>query len=768
MARPKRPKKEQHVFSILSAVSQENRVDILRMLTDIPSLTFTELMQKLKLDPKKDAGRFTYHLKALIDNKLISKSKDRPQGYTLTPLGRTIIELMAEIDDAWKSTGLKVKTSRLTIEDFNRDRIKEALVNEAGVGVQLAGRIAREAEERLIKFNVQNLTAPLIRELVNAILLERGMEKEQQALARVGLPVYDLQQLISGSQPHQHPSPESVQHVIGDSVLREYLVRKFLPTKVADAHIRGDIHIDHSSYWLTRPWTLQHDPRLFFTHGIPSLQAGSTIGPPETFLDALLLIAKVLQRGQTNIAGEQGIDHFNVVLAPFVDKREPLKQLRKYLRIFIEEINLVPAGRGGRPSSTTLTMDIGIPEYFSRQTAIGARGQEVGIFELYERPANTILSIFLDVLLEGDSQNRPFINPTIIVRLDKRVFSEKNKDLLMKIFRATRNFSNVIFLNNTPEWQREGVVYTGNRERLTASRKGGWELETIRTGILDTVTINLPRLAFDANRNESRFFSKLDEQLEVTAAALQSKRRLFEEQLRIKNYPFLTNQFQGETYYRLAQSRLGISYIGLPEAVTSLTQSSLEGKSSLNLAQKIANHIEGFCTAQNAETGYLWTSGPISEVMAAYRLAQADREQYKAIKQGLVGLQIPRRYSIGNTLNIETFDVELEIHSTLHKHQPAGHYFPVTPSKEKSIDNEYQIAKNICEQYDIGLFGFWMAYTFCRLCHEKWEGIHFICPNCRASSENLTQIVRSPVRFTPLSTVDPTLRGIWLDRAVGD
>jgi ribonucleoside-triphosphate reductase len=673
---------------------------------------------------------------------------------------------MAELDDAWKSTGLKVKTSRLTIEDFNRDRIKHALINEAGIGAQLAGRIAREAEERLIKFNVQNLTAPLIRELVNAILLERGMEKEQQSLARVGLPVFDVQQLLSGSSSQYFSSPEMVQHVIGDSVLQEYLMRKSLPNKVADAHLRGDIHVDHASYWLTRPWTLQHDPRLFFTHGLHLTQARPSISPPETLLDALLLIAKIFQWGQTNIAGEQGIDHFNVFLSPFLDKRESTKQIRKSMRIFLEELNLVPAGRGGTPPSITLTLDIGIPEILHNQTAIGPKGQDVGVYASYEKNANILVSSLIDVLLSGDSQKRPFIFPTLVVRLNRKTFSDKNKDLLLNIFKATRSFSNVIFINHTPEWQGESAVYTGNRERLTATPKGGWELGTLRTGVLDSVTINLPRLAYDANRNEGRFSTRLMEQLETAATALESKRKLFEKQLRTKNYPFLTMKFKGESYYRLAQSRLVISYVGLPEAVSALTSSALTTETGLKHGIKLVTQIDTFCKTLNRETEHIWVSGPVSNPTAAYRLAEADREHYSQQTQKPLGIQIPKGYSIGNTQNIDTFDIELDLHSKLQKLQPAGHYFPITPDIDNPPEHEFHIAKNICEQYEIGFFGFWNAYMFCNVCNQKWKGIHYICPNCRASAENLNQIVRLPARFTPLNMLDIPQREVWKQQSL--
>jgi len=65
----------------------------------------------------------------------------------------------------------------MTIEEFDRTRIASSLVKEAGMPQSLANEVATEAEERLLKISTSYLTAPLIRELVNTILVERKLDE---------------------------------------------------------------------------------------------------------------------------------------------------------------------------------------------------------------------------------------------------------------------------------------------------------------------------------------------------------------------------------------------------------------------------------------------------------------------------------------------------------------------------------------------------------------------------------------------------------------
>src|SRR5260370_18780776 len=100
----------------------------------------------------------------------------------------------------------------MTIEEFDRTRIAKSLVSEAGMPQALANEVSSEAEERLLRFGTTYITAPLIRGLVNTILVERKLEEYRHRLTRLGLPVNDVTGLI----------PEAGQKHLDSSLVERY------------------------------------------------------------------------------------------------------------------------------------------------------------------------------------------------------------------------------------------------------------------------------------------------------------------------------------------------------------------------------------------------------------------------------------------------------------------------------------------------------------------------------------------------------------------
>ncbi|MCK5592910.1 helix-turn-helix domain-containing protein, partial [Candidatus Bathyarchaeota archaeon] len=175
---------------VLKAVASSIRLKVLNLLLNRGPLSYTEIMKILRLNPTRDAGRFAYHLKYLLKADLIEPDAEAKK-YRLTDLGRTIIDVTEDIEKRFfKRKKMLVRTSRLAMEEFDRNKIIDSLAREANVPIDLAQKIARETEGRLSEFKTKYLTAPLIREFVNAVLVEKGLAEYRHKLTRLGLPVY--------------------------------------------------------------------------------------------------------------------------------------------------------------------------------------------------------------------------------------------------------------------------------------------------------------------------------------------------------------------------------------------------------------------------------------------------------------------------------------------------------------------------------------------------------------------------------------------------
>ncbi|HET6581088.1 MAG TPA: anaerobic ribonucleoside-triphosphate reductase, partial [Methanoregula sp.] len=151
-----------------------------------------------------------------------------------------------------------VRTSDGHIIEWNRDRIVRQIVQETklvetfygyeGADELTAQDIALEVENRIKNMGLKSLSGPLIREIVNITLLERGMIQYRNVSTRVGTPVYDAHQIDVGRGFEAHDNAnlqenaETSHKKKADKISKEqYLLQ--LPPDLADHHLSGEMHI---------------------------------------------------------------------------------------------------------------------------------------------------------------------------------------------------------------------------------------------------------------------------------------------------------------------------------------------------------------------------------------------------------------------------------------------------------------------------------------------------------------------------------------------
>ena len=71
--------------------------------------------------------------------------------YFLTDLGKMVLDVADRVEKkAVKPRGMVVRTSHLTLEEFDVNKIANSLIKEGKVPAELAAKAAKEAEKRLI------------------------------------------------------------------------------------------------------------------------------------------------------------------------------------------------------------------------------------------------------------------------------------------------------------------------------------------------------------------------------------------------------------------------------------------------------------------------------------------------------------------------------------------------------------------------------------------------------------------------------------------
>lgn len=240
----------------------------------------------------------------------------------------------------------KVRTTQGTMESFDATKIIESLITEAHLSRANAQLIAVRVMDRIVASGIKFLSGPLIREMCNSVLAEMGFEQERIEYTRVGIPMWDLNQLIN--DPGDHTSnanlmrnPETIAKLVHDQVMEQHTYLS-IPSHLADAHLKGDIYIKDREYFSTRDYCATWDLRQVLKLGIAPDGLGgmhsSAAGPAQHLHVAVNHSAIWLAAAQSSfsvtpeqevlISDEEGTRL--VPIGPFVDrvmKQKPCKQI---------------------------------------------------------------------------------------------------------------------------------------------------------------------------------------------------------------------------------------------------------------------------------------------------------------------------------------------------------------------------------------------------------------------------------------------------------
>lgn len=709
---------------VLKAVSSGLRLKILTLLYERGPLSYTEIMNLLRLNPVRDAGRFAYHLKQLLKTDLIEPEVENKK-YKLTDLGRKVVNFADDLEEsAYVRRRMLVRTSRLAIEEFDRNKIAQSLIKEANVPVDLAQKIARETEKRLQETGAKYLTAPLIREFVNAILIERGLEEYRHKLTRLGMPVYDVTNLIKDLS-ESGSNVEDVHRRASNAVIGEYTLLSILPRDIADAHLSGDLHLNNIGCWILKPCEIIHDLRLFLRRGlrIEGWRPLLPCDPPEDFRSALSLAEDILRLTNPEVSGVQVIDYFNIFLAPFLIGYDP-EEVKRSLRLFLTEINhSIP--------KAALGIELSTPTFLAEEEINYAGEKELKYSDITEESAR-LASLIIDVMLE---EPRPCISPLLIIKVRSESIKDDTwRSILYKSHRLAIEKGGVYFANLGSEGQPPSS-YTTAGSRLSGDWTGDWELDIIRTGSIESIILNIPRVSYNSGGNIRAFFERLYDLSEKAVRALEIKYLTMKQRVKEGLLPFLSGRTDGDIYYRLENATRLVSFVGLNEAVEHMTGERIgESSEALKFAEEILNHLAENIKELSSKSSARCALSSANSHEASYRLASLDVEEYG---WGRVKVQGDRNNPSYTYMNITGWEGEAEIEDRLtlesrfHRLTPGGHLAIIPINNiEASAEKLLEISEEIIKKYPLGLYYYESGILYCTNCQRTFHGNLLKCPSC--------------------------------------
>jgi len=720
---------ERFSSEVLDAASAPVRLQILKLLASKGPLPYTEIMTTNKLDPIRDAGKFVYHLKTLKKAHLVAVEKGTKK-YGITELGERLVEFSRDLEEyAAASKGrLFVRTSRMTIEEFDRSKIARSLVTEAGMPQTLASEIAVEAEERLLRFGTTYLTSPLIRELVNTILVERKLEEYRHKLTRLGLPVYDVSMLIREAA-QKHLDSGWVQTSAGSAVTGEYVLLQGIDKQLADAHISGRIHLDEADSWILKPSQFFHDLRPVFESGFPGRQT------PTTLESALAMVQKLISVGKREISGEQVFANFNIFLAPFV-KGTTGQQVRDAVSIFIHALNWDELSNV-LPPRVTIGLARDAPSQLQTQPAIGPGGKKSGVYGDYAREASDLFRIIIESAVEI-SRRTPIVNPSLVVTISQDRLGEQD-ELLTTAFESSAKFSIPNYLVQNPV----APLAVSSEGCMFLDREYG------RGAIIGTVHVNLPRAAYESSGKDDKFLQTVHAAALETVTALEVRSRAVAERMREGILPLLSWRPDGTAYYGSNTPVAEIGLLGLSEAVKSHSHSDLGEKQTLALAKRVVETVRRAVQEADA-SGLKLTIGLHPSPEASSRLALIDAERFGFSTLVYQGSKknpyyndmpaIPLAQKVG-------FATRASVEGELQKLLDGGSVLSLRLGPKVGLSILSRAARELGEA-GVRSFTFSTVRSQCQNCGQSASGVQSRCASC--GSDRLTVLGKYSGRIIPL------------------
>jgi len=530
---------------------------------------------------------------------------------------------------------LFVRTSNEDIASWNRQKIIDALVRETYVDVDTAEQISKEVQDIIIASKISWVTAPLIRELVDAKLIERGLEKARKMHTRLGVPLFDVDQLIlhpnkeNANVPH---GPEATNLTLAESIKKEYALLKVFSEDVGDAHMRGDIHL-HDLGFIDRPYCSGQSLEYIKKFGLNlpnSLSMAKPAKHPEVLLAHMVKFAAALQ---SNFAGAIGWDAVNLFFAPYLSDLSD-REVKQLAQMLIFEFSQQAVARGGQAIFTDINLYWEVPKHFEDVPAIGPGGGFTGkTYAAYEKDAQRFVWALFDVFKEGDGTGRPFFFPKPLVHITEKFFrTEGHEEFLLHICDIASEKGNTYFV-----FDRGSTAKISQCCRLSFKLKQSdyddakqpWKM---RYCALQNVTINLPRLGYNSKKDDAKLFANLSSMIELAVKAHVEKKAFIEQLLALgENGPLalLTMNKDGAPYLRMKRATFLIGMVGLNELVKVHTGEELhESKKSLKFGLKVIAHMKLLTEKLSEQYGMRLVLEQTPAESTAYRFAKLDLKDY--------------------------------------------------------------------------------------------------------------------------------------------
>ncbi len=578
-------------------------------------------------------------------------------------------------------------------------------------------------------------------------------------------------------------SPAGMMMKFASETTKPFVDDYLLSPEAREAVRNGYLHIHDKDYYPTKSLTcVQHPLDRILKYGF---NAGHGESRPAKRIETASIIGCIsLETAQNEMHGGQAIPAFDFYLAPFVRSSfvEEVKNVEALsgedysdlYEIELDDFIKRPLdGLKGREralqhavNKTVGRVHQAMEAFIHNMNTIHSRGGNQVVFSSINYGTDTsaegrcIIRELLASTYEGVGNGATAIFPIQIWKKKRGVSylpGDRNYDLYQLACKVTarRFFPNFVNLdatfNHHEKWKADDplrynyeVATMGCRTRVFENRFG--EKTSIGRGNLSFSTINIVRIAIecmsikDSDERIARFFSKLDEILEITARQL-CDRFDFQKTAMAKQFPLLMSRlWNGSESLRpddtiesvINQGTLGIGFIGLAECLIALTgkhhgESDEAQKLGLRIISHMRSRVNEFSGRYNHNFSVLATP---AEGLSG-KFTAKDRKTFGIIP----GVTDKTYYTNSNHVPVYYHCSprhKAKIEAPYHELTGGGHIFYVEIDGD-ATHNPQAIADivDLMDKYNIGYCSVNHNRNRCMDCgYENADDLMEVCPKC--------------------------------------
>lgn len=670
---------------------------------------------------------------------------------------RESLKVRKRIQQHTNSTDLALLVTPLAkdeIANWDKGRIALALQKEANISEDIALEIASSVEKRLFDSGLTQISTSLIRELVDNELFERGLEKKLAKQSLIGMPTYDLEQLIFSKSCENSNiasnNPEAVNLSIAETILKQYMLQKIFSEDVANAHLRGVIHIHDLGY--PRAYCSSHSLEYLkkyglelgnlFTTSAPAKYARTLTGHLNTFLASL----------QAYYAGALGVGFLNIFYAPYLEDLDD-KQMKQEAQYLIFSASQNAFSRGSQSLFIDFNIHSGIPHYLQKIPAIGPKGRYTGkTYGEYDSTVKKFCRAMLEVWQEGDRDARVFAFPKCDLHVSKESFTDPEQFELLKYACL------IASENGTPYFVfdrgDEAVLSQCCRLRQKITDKYMIEHpESMRFCGFQNITINLPQAAYRAGKgNLEGVLKEIEYAMDLAIKAHLEKKRFIAQMMSEPGMPMWEvgkPAKDGRPYIDLQQATYILGLIGLNECLQYFTGQELhESDEILKLGLKIIAFMYKKTEEYGKKYGLKFSLEESPAESACRRLPKVDLRQFPQAADVVKGDLDRDRYYYTNSIHFRAdapvdLITRIQKQSKFHTMIESGAILHAFVGEQKpSPESILNLVQKTFEQTQAAQLTISPEFTLCNSCRKTNRGLKEKCDFCESLDVyNITRIV---------------------------